>query len=266
MNKYEEKQAAKKAYYAEKAEKLEAEAQRLNEYDRKQMSLIPFGQPILVGHHSEGRHRALIKRSRKRADKILSLSRKAEYYRNKATATNNAISSDDEDAIAKLKIKLNNLEYSQNEMKRINKAFRKNGIEGITNLDEKLKAELLKHMKQFNYDIPFPSYSLQNNSAQIRRIKQRILELEKRQKLSPKTIHGNGYTVKENKDDNRIMFIFESKPSLEVREILRKYGFKWSPNRCAWVRMLNEVGRFKSECTMQEFNQILGKISETITS
>ena len=42
--------------------------------------LIPFGQPILVGHHSEGRHRALIDRNHRRMGKCVEYSQKAEDH------------------------------------------------------------------------------------------------------------------------------------------------------------------------------------------
>ena len=43
-----------------------------------------FGQPILVGHHSEGMHRAAIKRSSNAMDKCVEESKKAEHYDSKA--------------------------------------------------------------------------------------------------------------------------------------------------------------------------------------
>lgn len=42
--------------------------------------LIPFGQPILVGHHSEGGHRALLARNHKRMDKCVEHSQKAKDH------------------------------------------------------------------------------------------------------------------------------------------------------------------------------------------
>jgi hypothetical protein len=57
MNWYEEKQEAKR-------ERLEARAERLRqvgaakvESGMERLRAIPFGQPILVGHHSEKRDR-----------------------------------------------------------------------------------------------------------------------------------------------------------------------------------------------------------------
>ena len=53
MNSYEEKQEARRARYEEKASRLRDEAHRLHDQAHEMASAIPFGQPILVGHHSE---------------------------------------------------------------------------------------------------------------------------------------------------------------------------------------------------------------------
>ena len=45
---------------------------------------IPFGQPILVGHHSEGAHRAAIRRSGQAMDKSVAEMEKAQHYESKA--------------------------------------------------------------------------------------------------------------------------------------------------------------------------------------
>ena len=45
-----------------RADRLTAEATRRFDAAHAIVERIPFGQPILVGHHSEGRHRADIKR------------------------------------------------------------------------------------------------------------------------------------------------------------------------------------------------------------
>lgn len=47
---------------------------------------IPFGQPILVGHHSEGRHRAHIKRIDSASRKGYNEYKKAEYWQDRANA------------------------------------------------------------------------------------------------------------------------------------------------------------------------------------
>ncbi len=43
--------------------------------------IIPFGQPVLVGHHSEKKHRALLARNHKRMDKCVEHSAKADTHR-----------------------------------------------------------------------------------------------------------------------------------------------------------------------------------------
>ena len=45
---------------------------------------LALGQPILVGHHSEKRHRALIERNHSRMDKSVEESKKAEDYASRA--------------------------------------------------------------------------------------------------------------------------------------------------------------------------------------
>jgi len=85
--------------------------------------MIPMGQPILVGHHSERAHRNAIKRSCNAMDKCVELSNKSEYYANKADATknNNAISSDNPEAIDLLREKLIKLEGQRTAIKDFNK-------------------------------------------------------------------------------------------------------------------------------------------------
>lgn len=250
LNAYETKQAEKKERYAHRAEKLKAEAKMLSDYDDRCMSLIPAGQPILVGHHSEKGHRGYLKRSRERLDKIGLLLEKAKHYEYKSTASNTTISSDDESAIKKLRDKLTKLEAGQVEMKRVNSEYRKTGdINAIRDLTDAKKSSIKEFFVMFPYHkTPYPAYMLTNNGAEIRRIKKRVVELEQRQKMAPREeVQGNGYVIKENKEDNRIWVIFGRKPSREICQIMRHSGFKWSPSRSAWVRMLSLNGQYVAD-------------------
>tara|TARA_R110001606_G_scaffold260183_2_gene407977 strand:- start:29348 stop:30268 length:921 start_codon:yes stop_codon:yes gene_type:complete len=76
-----------------KAEKLKgyqanAETRSTEAWKKSDMSEantgIPFGQPILVGHHSEGAHRRLIERSHRAMDKCVEEGKKAEEYQARA--------------------------------------------------------------------------------------------------------------------------------------------------------------------------------------
>jgi len=61
-------------------EKAEAAADRSS----NAVAGIPFGQPIIDGHHSAKRHRAALKRSRSAADRMLEHSKIADHHQGKA--------------------------------------------------------------------------------------------------------------------------------------------------------------------------------------
>jgi len=76
---------------AERAERMEARAEKAHQegqaaYNRAHEigRMIPFGQPILVGHHSEGRHRRDLEKIDNAMRKSCEGSKKAEYYENRA--------------------------------------------------------------------------------------------------------------------------------------------------------------------------------------
>ena len=59
---YEERKERKINAFNNKAIKAEVIAKQESKSAREMGSVIPFGLPILIGHHSEGRHRRLLKR------------------------------------------------------------------------------------------------------------------------------------------------------------------------------------------------------------
>lgn len=111
--------------------------------------------------------------------------------------------------------------------------------------------ELLK--SSWNKRQGFMPFQLQNNNANIRRIRQRIAILEKAAiENVTREIEGNGYILQEDAEENRVMFILDGKPEPEIRSLLKSYGFKWSPSRGAWVRMLNGNGRYAARQVMEK--------------
>ena len=90
---------------ADKNEKLSGE---LFDKAKQMASMIPFGQPIMVGHHSESSDRNYRSKIHNTFGKAFEAEDKAKYYQEKAETieSNDAISSDDPDAIKKLKEKL----------------------------------------------------------------------------------------------------------------------------------------------------------------
>lgn len=155
------------------------------------------------------------------------------------------ISSDDPNALEKLRKKLESLQNKQEYMKRANAHYKKyktmKGFESMTDTD----AENMDDYIQRHYygRKPFPSFQLENNNANIRRIKERIAELEKRDSAA----FGEGWvfsggSVVMNMEDNRIQIFFDEKPEEDTRQELKSNGFKWAPSKNAWQRQLNENG------------------------
>lgn len=95
---------------AEWAEKAEARSTQRYNAARAATEHIPFGQPILVGHHSEGRHRAAIKRSDTNMRKACEESTLAKHHESKAEGLarqlDRSIFSDDENAIEAIEVRI----------------------------------------------------------------------------------------------------------------------------------------------------------------
>lgn len=155
-----------------------------------------------------------------------------------------AISSDDPDAINKLKDKITKLEERQAYMKKVNAYYRKNGTcVGCEGVSDEQAAKLDKSMENAYSWVtaPFPSYELTGNTAEIRRIKGRIKELEQSQEVGYSGWEFEGGTVEVNKEINRLQIFFDEKPDLEQRQILKQRGFHFAPSQNgAWQRQLND--------------------------
>ena len=155
------------------------------------------------------------------------------------------ISSDDPQAIEKLKAKLEALERDQEMMKAANAAIRlKDRAKGDAKLAELgLSPEHIAELREpdFAGRIGYPSYLLSNNNANIRRIRERIQQLEKQRQDD--TLHGwefDGGEVVVNKEANRLQILFDDKPGEEMRAELKAGGFRWAPSQGAWQRQLTD--------------------------
>jgi hypothetical protein len=206
--------------------------------------VIPMGQPILVGHHSERGHRALLNRSDNAMRKSIEHDSKASYYENKANnaENNHAIFSDDPEAVIKLKEKLKNLESSRNTMKEANKILRKKTLNDIEKVEalEKLNFTEKQAIETLEPDymgrVGFAPYVFSNLSGNIRTVKQRIekLSIQAEEETSERII--NGVKLIENTEINRLQLEFDGKPSDEVRADLKRNGFKWSRFNGVWQK------------------------------
>lgn len=281
MNDYEAKKQARIERYRERARKAAAEAAaRFNSRNIETVRGL-MGEPIKIGHHSERRHRRLLELAERDIAAGVKADNLAEYYEQRAAAAerNNAISADDPEAVAKLRERLAELEAKQNARKSDNAALRKAKIatSDTAALDKMLalgisreSAEELARLArivpyQMGQFIRWPDYSLTNNNANIRRVRSRLAKLEKQAAAAkaaaeqgPAEISGNGWRIKEDAADNRVCIIFPGKPAENVRAILKRYGFRWSPSRGAWVRMLNDAGRHAAKVATQLIDESQG--------
>ena len=247
MNSYEAKQAARKARYETRAAQAQQQADTRHAQAQEMAQAIPFGQPILVGHHSERADRRYRERVNQGYQKSYALQKQAEHYADKADAVGKGgISSDDPDAIAKLKAQLAQLQAKQDVMKKLNAIVRRHAKADAETRVSMLVASGLVDSEQatelitpdFAGRVGFASYQLQNNNANMRRVADRIKQLEALAERPERQRSGNGYVYREDPQDNRALFLFEGKPAKDIRDVLKRHGFRWSPTRNAWVRQL----------------------------
>lgn len=245
MNDYEKKQQARRERLEAAAASTVAASNAACAQARRMADAIPGGQPILVGHHSEGRDRRYRAKIGTKMDQAVALSRKAEELARRAESVGTGgISSDDPDAVTKLQQQLADAQSSQAAMKAVNAAIRKHRDDKPAQLQALQglgwSAERAEKMLEpdFAGRVGFPAFALSNNNANIKRIEQRIAELQALRDRADKEEAGDGYTYREDTAENRVMFIFEGKPDPTVRDMLKREAFKWSPSREAWVRQL----------------------------
>lgn len=220
---YEDRKEYKKDLYQERIEQAEQRSKSHYENQNKIASAIPMGQPIIVGHYSEKRHRNDLKRMDNEMSKAIQESEKADYYRNKLDNIDNskAISSDDPKAIEKLQAKIEELEQAKVEVKAR----------------------------------PHEWYELPYLNQDIRRLKNRIKEIEELEELQFKDVTFNGGKAILNREINRLQLLFDTKPDEETRTLLKGHGFKWSRYEQAWQRLYNRNGIYAVRYVVEEIQK-----------
>jgi hypothetical protein len=262
---FEQRKANRIEAYRRLAQQNESLSSNLYNRASSMASVIPFGQPILVGHHSERRDRNYRDKIHFTYGKAFNASNKSEYYEGKAQRleNNSAISSDDPEAIKKLKKELAQLETLQEVMKEANKIV-KSKRAGYT---EELKIKDLQKMfpnsteaqiksllePDFCGRTGYPDYRLTNNNANINRIRKRIEQLTKLNQDTTTEEEINGVRIVDSVEDNRLQLYFPGKPSEEVRKDLKRNGFHWSPSLGCWQR-------FRSHYAKREAISIINNI------
>lgn len=245
---YQERQEEKRERLEERAIKAAAVSTERFNTASSLGKMLPFGQPILVGHHSEAKHRRHAESINTNMRKSVEAQDKADYLSRRADSVGSAgIASDDPEAIQKLKQKLEGLEQKQELMKAVNKVVRSSHMteedktEYLMNTHKQSEANAKALLvPDFAGRVGFASYSLQNNNANIRTTKKRLEDLMSLHNEEP--LQGNGEAMgtawELYEEEGRIKFSFDGIPAEEVRKKLKSNGFKWSRYSKAWVRKL----------------------------
>ena len=204
---YEERRKRRIERYKELSLKAQERSSQYSNSNANRILQIAPGQPILVGHHSEKRHRKLIKKAQDDIRKSIEEDNKSNFYKERAENAENSkvIYSDDPQAIIKLKEKLERLE------------------------NEKASIKAREHS----------TWELTNIGATIRETKKRIERLEKLENIEFQEINFENGKVIHNKEINRIQFLFDNIPDEETRKTLKSHGFRWSRYEKAWQREFN---------------------------
>lgn len=247
-----------------RTDKVEREARADIDLAHACAEAIPFGQPILVGHHSERRdrnYRQKIENGFRRGYEALS---RAKTIRERADTaeSNRAISSDDPLAVVKLREKLVKLEDDHQFMRRVNAAIRKalkqpadrqaDILASTLSISLQTAQKMLTTRDCFG-DLGFAPYQITNNSANIRRIKARIADLERHNaraqgQTDPVVIEcASGARVEEDLNENRVRIHFPGKPDPEIIALCKRYGFRWSPANKAWQRYVSSQAKHLAE-------------------
>jgi len=246
MNNYE----LKKQMKIDRAHDLAIKAKResTSRFDAAQqtLSFIPFGQPILVGHHSEGRHRRDLERIDNNMRKSIECDEKAKYYTDRARRLENdtVISSDDPAALDKLRAKLDNLQRSHEMMKAINAIVKNKKLSDAEKIDQINATGFTDRAVSLLIPdrlgrVGFPDYSLSNSNQNMKSVKDRIAQLEKRSTQETTERELNGVRIVDNVEENRLQAFFPGKPSDEIRGRLKHSGFRWSPSNGCWQAYRN---------------------------
>lgn len=195
-------------------------------------------------------NREFFNETQKLLDKIKSISNGSEL-----------IKSSDEDCIERLEYKLETLKALQEKMKAVNAALRKKDIEeGDLDLMELGYTEDgIKELRtpDFIGRIGYPAYALQNNNQEIHRVEDRINSLKAIKDKGTIEEENEGYTYREDPESMRIQFIFDGKPSDDIRNILKQNGFRWAPSQGAWQRQLTRNGQWSADIVKKALKAIV---------
>lgn len=170
------------------------------------------------------------------------------------------IKSDDERAVEKLEEKLDDLKSMQERMKAANKAIRMKDTEAGDDALREMgySEEAIKKLREPDFcgRIGYPSYQLTNNNQNIHRIEERIKRLKAVKEKGSSEQEYETFKVVENTEAMRYQIIFNGKPDVEVRALLKSNGFKWAPSQGAWQRQITTNGKYALDSVVNKLKEM----------
>lgn len=163
----------------------------------------------------------------------------------------NPIRSQDPDAIGQLKKKIEAAEKLQAVMKAANRIVRDSTLNenqkvirlaADCRIDEGRALQLLQ--PDYAGRSGFPSYELTNNTANIRRMQERVKALEREGARASVTVEFPGGRMEDNAEECRVRIYHDAKPGKDVIEKLKGSGFHWTPSLQCWQRLRNDSARW----------------------
>lgn len=155
-----------------------------------------------------------------------------------------------------LKNKIEAAKDKQEKFKQINRIIRKKLPADETvkmlidsmNLSEATARKLITG--DTKWDIGVPQYELTNNLANIRRMEQRVKELESKEATPTTKKELTMGRIVDNADEDRVQIFFNEKPDESIRAKLKAHGWRWSPSSKAWQRK-------RTQAALQSANELM---------
>jgi hypothetical protein len=243
---------------------------------RQMAGAIPFGQPILVGHHSETRDRRYRDRIWQKFGQSHAAFEKAKRQeaRTDAARRNETFDNGDPQAVLALAAKIEKAQANHEFMKTVNRIIRKhrkaNTLQAaIPELVALGIAEdtAARFLTPTYGEIGFADYTLTNNRANIKRMQQRLEELRTLHRARVQAVADDddgeeavdgldGVTLQRNRDENRLQVRFPGKPSQAVRDVMKANGFRWAPSQDAWQRQLTNNAEWAWQRALETIREI----------
>ena len=270
---YHARVAQRRQRLQERSNLAEHEATTRFQSARDAVAGIPFGQPILVGHHSERRHRKALEKQDTNMRRGVEASEKAKTLRSREKGVGTAgISSDDPEAVVKLKTKLQDLEEGNAVAKRINAAMRKarKAAGGLgtkadrdpTVIQAGLKAglehpeatEAIRRALEATARVFYGPPDLGSNANIQRTVRQRIEALCKEATAEEMREETDLFSVEEDRRENRLLLTPKSQLRKESFRWVRSQGFNWSRRDQTFKRLLNDNARSAARRVLDHFS------------